>query len=126
MAQSRRTPHNYQRTDRVSALVRSIVADQLERLGDASDGAFDGVVITGVDVDRELSAATVYYDLRERELADEVALAFEEHHSRMQRAVGQQTRLRRTPALRFRLDESLAAADRISALLAELDLDESN
>ena len=108
------TAHRYERTDRVSQLVRSVVASEMERLGEA----FEGVVITGVDVDRELTLAIVHYDVRDADGDEHAASAFDEHHHRLQRALGEGTSLRRTPALRFRRDYSAVAAERIEDLLA--------
>ena len=108
--------HPYERTDRVAQLVRSVVASEMERL----DEAFDGIVITGVDVDRELSVAVVHYDVRDQESDETAAAAFEAHHHRLQRALGTTTSLRRTPALRFRRDRAVIDAERIEDLLAAL------
>ncbi len=110
------TAHQYERTDRVAQLVRSVVASQMERL----DEVFDGIVITGVDVDRELSVAVVHYDVRDQESEAAAAAAFDQHHHRLQRALGDQTSLRRTPALRFRRDQGPINAERIEDLLAGL------
>ena len=121
MARARRrrsTPntHRFERTDRVAQLVRNVVASEMERL----DEVFDGVVVTGVDVDRELMAAVVHYDLRDADQADAVAASFAEHQHRFQRTLGDHASMRRTPALRFRRDMSIVAADRIEQLLAGL------
>ncbi|WP_419931347.1 ribosome-binding factor A [Candidatus Poriferisodalis sp.] len=110
------TAHRYERTDRVAQLVRSVVASEMERL----DEAFEGTVITGVEVDRELSVAVVYYDVRDDDAAGSAAAAFDEHHHRLQRALGAGTSLRRTPTLRFRRDQGAVAAERIEDLLAGL------
>lgn len=110
------TAHRYERTDRVAQLVRGVVASEMERL----DEAFEGTVITGVDVDRELSVAVVHYDVRDDDAADTAAAAFDEHHHRLQRALGAGTSLRRTPTLRFRRDQGAVAAERIEDLLAGL------
>ena len=53
-----RAGQNYDRTDRVSGLVREIVASELERI---DDQRLFLLSITGVDVDRELSGATVWF-----------------------------------------------------------------
>ncbi len=110
------TAHSYERTDRVAQLVRGVVASEMERL----DEAFEGIVITGVDVDRELSVAVVHYDVRDDEAADLAAAAFDEHRHRLQRALGAATSLRRTPTLRFRRDQGAIDAERIEDLLAGL------
>ncbi len=121
MARARRrrsmpNSHRFERTDRVAQLVRNVVASEMECL----DEAFGGVVVTGVDVDREFMAAVVHYDLRDADQADAVAASFSEHQHRFQRMLGDQASMRRTPALRFRRDMSIVAADRIEQLLAGL------
>jgi ribosome-binding factor A len=110
------TAHGFERTDRVAQLVRGIVASEMERL----DEAFEGIVIAGVDVDRELSVAVVHYDVRDDDAAGRAAEAFDEHRHRFQRVVGASTSLRRTPTLRFRRDRGAIAAERIDDLLAGL------
>ncbi|WP_419841767.1 ribosome-binding factor A [Candidatus Poriferisodalis sp.] len=110
------TAHRFERTDRVAQLVRSVVASEMERL----DEAFDGVVITAVDIDRELSVAVVHYDVRDDDAAEAAAAAFDELGHRLQRAVGVGTSLKRTPVLRFRRDQGAIAAGRIEELLAGL------
>ncbi len=110
------TVHRYERTDRVAQLVRGVVAAEMERL----DEAFEGVVITGVDVDRELSAALVHYDVRDDDAANAATEAFAEYRHRFQRALGEATSLKRTPALRFRQDQGPIAAKRIEELLRGL------
>ncbi len=107
----------YQRTDRVGVLVHQVVASELERL---ADPLLDGVAITDVEVDRELSAATVFYDVRNPQDALEVEASLEQHRTRLQRSLGSQVRMRRTPTLRFRLDTSVAAAERIERILDEI------
>ncbi|HCB34876.1 MAG TPA: ribosome-binding factor A [Acidimicrobiaceae bacterium] len=111
-------PHRYQRTDRVSELVREVVATELEQV---DDERLTGVVITAVDVDRELTAAVVLYDVRDAGDGPDVAEALEKNRHRLQRALGSGVRLRRTPTLRFRQDTSVAAAERIQSLLSGLD-----
>ena len=47
-----RTGQNFDRTDRVSGLIREIVASELERI---DDPRLFLISLTGVDVDRELA-----------------------------------------------------------------------
>ena len=80
------------------------------------------VSVTGVDVDRDLHRAVVWFtSLGDAEEGDAgIAETFEEHASRLRRAVGDQTRLRRTPELVFRPDTALRSAERIERLLDEM------
>ena len=57
-----RTGQKYDRTDRVSGLVREIVASEIERI---DDQRLFLLSVTGVDVDRELAHATVWFHVSE-------------------------------------------------------------
>ena len=107
------------RTARVGELIRRIVAESMEQL---DDDRLALVSVTGVDVDRDLHRAVVWFtSLGDTEEGDDgIAETFEEHASRLRRAVGDQTRLRRTPELVFRPDAALRSAERIERLLDEM------
>ncbi|MBK02683.1 MAG: 30S ribosome-binding factor RbfA [Actinomycetota bacterium] len=116
----RRAGHNYERTDRVAGLVREIVATELERI---DDERLFLLSVTGVDVDRELARAIVWFDVLNEEDLPEVVVALEEHRQRVQRALAQQSRMRRTPAVKFSPDPSIGEAHRIDSILEELGMD---
>lgn len=104
------------RTARVGELIRRIVAESMEQL---DDDRLAMVSVTGVDVDRDLHRAVVWFtSLGDTEEADAgIVDAFEEHAGQLRRAVGDQTRLRRTPELVFRPDAAIRSAERIERLL---------
>lgn len=104
------------RTARVGELIRRIVAETMEQF---DDDRLARVSVTGVDVDRDLHRAVVWFtSLGDTEGSDVGILeAFDEHRPRLRRAVGDQTRLRKTPMLVFRPDEALRSAARIERLL---------
>ncbi len=104
------------RTARVGELVRRIVAEALEEL---DDERLDMVSVTGVEVDRDLHRAVIWFtSLDDSEAEDNSIIeAFEEYRPRLRRAVGAQTRLRKTPMLVFRPDTVLRSAARIEQLL---------
>lgn len=104
------------RTARVGELIRRIVAESMEQL---DDERLAMVSVTGVDVDRDLHRAVVWFtSLGDSEEDDaDIAEAFSEHASDLRRIVGRQTRLRRTPELVFRPDTALRSAARIERLL---------
>ena len=91
----RRAGQNYERTDRVAGLVREIVATELERI---DDGRLFLLAVTGVDVDRELAKATVWFDVLDEEDLPEVVVALEEHRQRIQQTLARQSNMRRTRA----------------------------
>ena len=117
---SRRDPRADNRMARVGELVRRIVAESLE---DLDDERLDLVSITGVDVDRDLYRAVIWFTTLDGDDDTEVLEAFDDHKSRLRRSVGEQARLRKTPDLQFRPDTALRAAERIESLIRELDAD---
>ncbi len=113
----------YQRTDRVSVLVQEIVATELERIDDAR---LAGVAITDVEVDRELTTASVFFDVRNLQDLPEVEGALEQRRTRLQRALAAQASMRRTPKLSFKVDTSVAQAERIERILDQINSDQPN
>lgn len=111
------SPRRFQRTDRLNELLREVVADQLERIGDDVDDRLRLVTITGVSTVSDLAVATVYYST----LGDEAdaAAGLEAQRHRLQRAVASQVRARRTPVLSFRADPGILAGRQVDALLRE-------
>ncbi len=103
------------RTARVGELIRRIVAEGMERIGDER---LDLVSVTDVTVDRDLNRALVWYTTLSDDDAASVAEAFEEHGPRLRRSVGQQAHLRKTPKLVFKPDEVIRAAEHIEDLIA--------
>jgi ribosome-binding factor A len=104
---------------KVNELVREIVADEVTELKDPGLGF---VTVTGVDTAPDLRHAIVYYSvLGSEEVAASTAEALGRAHSRLQRAIGRQARLKFTPVLEFRPDEAVARGIRINELLYGLD-----
>jgi ribosome-binding factor A len=116
MARDRhQSQRQYPRTARVNELCREILADELERV---DDDRLVLVTITHVSVDPDLRRAVVEFSsLGEAE--DEAKEALEENRVRLQRAIGTQARLKRTPELRFSVDSVIARGARIEELLRE-------
>lgn len=104
----------YQRTERVNHLLQEVVAEELERI-DRDDLGF--VTITGVVVDSELRQAKVFL----HRLDDDTAEILAELRPRLQRAIADQARLRRTPELVFLPDPAIAAGERVEEILHGLD-----
>ena len=103
----------YARMARVNELCREILADELERI---DDDALELVTVTHVAVDPDLRHATVSYSRLDRDVA-EAAEALAVVRPRLQAAIARQARLRRTPELRFVVDDMLLRAERIEDLL---------
>lgn len=108
----------YDRADRLSELLREIIAETVERI---DDDRLQLVTITAVDVDRELEHAKVYYTtLDGDDRADDVVEGFEELRPRLRKAIGSQATLRRVPSLSFRPDDVVRSAQRIEQILATM------
>ena len=105
----------YARTARVNELCREILADELERI---DDERIELVTVTHVAVDPDLRHATVSYSRLDRDVA-EAGEALAALRPRLQGAIGRQARLKRTPELRFVVDDVLARAVRIEDLIRE-------
>jgi ribosome-binding factor A len=110
----RANPAAANRNARVGELIKRIVAEEIELL---DDDRLAFVSITGVDVDRELHRAVLWFTALDGDDDPAIEEAFDEHRGRFRRAVGNQARLRHTPRLEFRADETLRAAERIESLL---------
>lgn len=112
----------YARTERVSGLVREIVAEELQNI---DDDRLQLVTVVSVDVDNELSRGVVYFDAFDLEgrTDAEVAEALASHRVALQAAVGRQARLRRTPELVFRPDPAVQAGTRVDEILRDLGTD---
>lgn len=125
MKRSSGTAKDYPRTARLNQLLQEIVAEEIERLDDERLGLF---TVVGVEVDPDLRHAVVWYTawgLDEIEAPDdaasvELAEALVEHRPRLQRAIGRQARIRRTPELSFRPDAVIRQAERVEQILRDL------
>ena len=114
----RTTARDYPRTARLNTLVREILGDELERIGDER---LELVTLTAVVVDGDLKRAVAFYD---HSLGDEAEVgieeAFAELRVRLQGAVGRQAKLKRTPELRFEADSVQRHAARIEQVIRGL------
>ena len=105
----------YPRTARVNEVLREVVAEELERLGD-DDPRLGLLTVTAVQSDPDLRQATVLFAT----LSDDAAEALEEVRVRLQAAVGRQVRLKRTPRLSFAADPAVASGQRIEEILRDI------
>ncbi len=111
------------RTRKVESQILEIVGEEVTTL---SDPRIRGLVtVTGVRVSPDLANATVFYSVLAGESGEEDAQAgLQSAAGRIQAAVGAQTRLKRTPRLRFEPDPVVAGATRIENALREVRSDE--
>lgn len=109
----------YERGDRLGELLREILADELTRIDDERLAL---VTLTGVEVDRDLAVADVYFSTIDLDHDVEAAATgvLERHRGRLQTAVGRQAHVRRVPNLRFHPDEGMHAGARVEEILRTL------
>jgi ribosome-binding factor A len=105
----------YPRALRVNEVLRQVVAEELERLADA-DERLRLVTVTSVDTSADLRSATVYLGT----LDEDAAEALEERRAQVQRTVGRQVRMKRTPRLQFAADPATTAGQRVEEILRRL------
>src|SRR5580658_5426927 len=114
----KRRTATYPRALRVNQVLRQVVAEELERLADA-DERFRMVTVTSVDTAPDMRTATVYLATLEPDAAE----ALEERRPKLQRHIGSQVTMKRTPRLTFKADPAIAAGSRVEELLRRLDKD---
>ena len=114
----KRRTATYPRSLRVNQVLRQVVADELERLADA-DERLRMVTVTSVDTAADMRTATVYL----ASLDDETGEALEERRPGLQRLIGSQVTMKRTPRLTFKADPAIVAGSRVEELLRGLDRD---
>ncbi len=105
----------YPRSLRVNQVLRQVVAEELERLADA-DERLRLVTVTSVDTAPDLRHATVFLS----SLSEDAAAALDERRVQVQRAVGRQVQMKRTPQLVFAQDPAVVAGDRVEAVLRRI------
>jgi ribosome-binding factor A len=110
-----RAPTPYPRTARVNQVLREVVADALERISDIDD-RLRLITVTSVDTTPDLSRATVYLS----SLSDDAAAALTDQRVSLQRQIGRQVRLKRTPLLEFVADPAVAHGFQVEEILRRL------
>src|SRR5580658_10397719 len=113
MAVRRRTA-TYPRALRINQVLRQVVAEELERLADADE--LPMVTVTSVDTAADMRTAIVYL----ASLDEATSVVLEERRGHLQRLIGTQTTMKRTPRLSFRADPAIAAGLRVEELLRGL------
>lgn len=114
-----RTP--FQRTDRVSSLIRQILGELLTF--EIKDPRAQGAVITDVEITGDLREARIFLSPpADASDADAMMRGLQRASGFLRRELGQRARLRVTPSLEFRYDRSLEYGARIESKLRELGL----
>ena len=106
------------RTRKVESQIKEIVGGEV---GALSDPRINGLVtVTGVRVSPDLAQATVFYSVLSSEDLEGAREGLQSAAGRIQASVGAQTRLKRTPRLRFEPDPVVENVGRIEATLRDL------
>ena len=106
------------RTRKVESQLKEIIGEEVATL---SDPRIRGLVtVTGVRVSPDLSTATVFYSVLSDEDLEGAREGLQSAAGRIQGVVGAQTRLKRTPRLRFEPDPVVENVDRIDAALKDI------
>jgi len=107
--------HAYPRSARVNEILRQVLAEELERLGELDQG-LGLLTITAVQCDPDFRHARVLFSSLDE--PHEEALA--DSRVRLQAAIAKQVRLKRTPQLSFAADPAVVAGWRVEDILRKL------
>ena len=106
------------RMRRVNSILLQVVAQEVAELKDPRIGF---VTVTGVDTAPDLRNAIVYFSVLGTEEEQAVTIkALDSAATHVQSEVGHKIRLKYTPKLRFRIDESIEQGVHMSSLLRDL------
>ncbi|HSD70897.1 MAG TPA: 30S ribosome-binding factor RbfA [Woeseiaceae bacterium] len=109
-------PREYPRHQRIAAELMRSLSDILRF--EIKDPGIAGVSLTNVDLSRDLSVAQVYFSLLQPDGDPQPALdGLDRAAGFLRSKLGQAMKIRHVPELRFRHDDSIAHADRISRLI---------
>lgn len=106
------------RMRRVNEVLREVIGDAVT--SGLGDPRLSMVTITQVDTSPDLRSARVYVTVLGDEEARSDALdALNAAHGQIQSMIASETRLKRTPTLKFEYDQAVETGLRISALLED-------
>jgi len=110
----------YQRTDRISDVIRKEIAQVLFR--QAKDPRLASVTITDVRVTRDLKNAKVFFTtLRPKEERPVIIEGLKHAAGFMQRKLGERLHLRYTPHISFAYDASIEQGARMDKILRDIE-----
>ncbi|HEX7059005.1 MAG TPA: 30S ribosome-binding factor RbfA [Solirubrobacterales bacterium] len=102
---------------RINEVLREVVGAAIGELGDPRIGF---VTVTSVETSPDLRTAKVFVSVLGSESEREETLAgLRSSHGVIQSKIAAETRMKRTPTVSFRYDETVAKGVRISRLLEE-------
>lgn len=107
--------------ERMNERIHQILSQLLLR--EISDPRLQDITVTDVTLDPELMHAKVYVSaMGDEDRESEVMQGLRRAGGFLRREVGKRIRLRNTPELHFYWDSTLAHADRINAIISNLDI----
>ncbi|GGH17897.1 30S ribosome-binding factor RbfA [Paenibacillus segetis] len=111
------------RTGRVSEQIKKELSILIQT--ELKDPRIGFVTVTGVDVTNDLSQAKVYLSVfGDEEKKAESLKGIDKANGFLRTEIGKRIRLRHTPELIFKIDESVAYGSRIEKLLGEITHDD--
>ncbi len=113
-------PKEFSRTQRVGDQIQRELATILQQ--DMKDPRLGMVTVSAVDVSRDMAFATAhvtFLGIDGKEATDEAVEILTEAAGYLRTELSRRMRLRFTPQLRFRYDESLVRGRRLSSLIDE-------
>ncbi len=119
-------PREFTRNERLSGQILRLLNDLVQQ--ESKDPRLTGVTFSAVDVARDLAVADVYFILLDPDASPDEAMAgLASAGGFFRTRVGGALKIRHTPQLRFRHDNSAARGAEISALIdaATRDTDDS-
>ncbi|MGN6815958.1 MAG: 30S ribosome-binding factor RbfA [Solirubrobacterales bacterium] len=106
------------RMRRINEVLREVVGAAIA--GDLSDPRIGFVTVTSVETSPDLRTAKVFVSVLGNEEEREATLeALRSSHGVIQSRIAAETRMKRTPTLAFRYDDTIERGIRISELLEE-------
>lgn len=118
MAVKEGTPVSVPRSERIREEFKRETSDILRKMKDPRIGF---VSVTDVELSRDLRHAKIFVSIYGDEEEKQTTLAALTHAQGFVRTeLGQRIRLRYTPEITFRLDDSIERGDRINRLLREI------
>jgi ribosome-binding factor A len=107
-----------ERMRRVNEVMREVIGDAIST--DLEDPRIGFVTVTAVETSPDLRSARVFVSVLGDEASREATLAaLRSAHGVLQSAVARETRMKRTPTLTFRYDETPERGARLTRLLEE-------
>jgi len=108
---------SYPRSRRVNAIIREVLAEEIERLTDPRLGF---VTVTGVDASPDMRHATIFVSTVDPAQIGDTLKGLTAAAPRLRAVLAREIRTKYTPELMFKADMGVIEGDRIEAILRKL------